>query len=96
MNDADEAQRVAAFVESDCKWGGCACGAWADWFQASEDADPRCMQRDEDGDYLRDPVPLTDFPMVIADCARPDTCANALRARRILTEQPADDTGERA
>ena len=59
---------MSYFCERKCAVGGVACGAWADWFNASEDADPSAI------DEERDPVGLEDFTFQAAECARPDVC----------------------
>ena len=57
------------FVEADCSVGGVSCGAWSDWFWAGVEADPGCQEVDEDGEFVREPVPLTDHVFDPRECA---------------------------
>lgn len=66
--DGDGMSAPIPFVEADCRIGGCACGAWEDWFIACDDADPDAIS------VGRDPAELTDRPFDPASCAKPGTC----------------------
>lgn len=62
-------KRQTWFVEARCAFGGCRCGAWEDWFMASDDRDPTAI------DEERDPKPLSRFPFDPKNCADPERCA---------------------
>lgn len=63
------------FDEKECEAGGSTCGAWHDWFTASDDADPTAI------DEGRDPKGLADVTFHPVDCHRPDTCPLYVRCK---------------
>jgi hypothetical protein len=67
--------RQIAFVEGECRVGGCACEAWAVWFQACEEADPKAIDED------RDPAELEHFAFDPMLCQRPAMCPLYAKAR---------------